>query len=168
MVAKELGSVHLAVLRHDLKELRGAPSKGEKTEELDRDGRTPLFYPVRDGELAIALELLGHGANPNAQDKILETPLHFAARNYRTQIAEVLLQHGADVDVQDMHGNTALWRAVYESRGRGEMIRFLRAHGADKDLQNKSGVSPENLARTIANYDVMQFLASGESPPLPF
>ena len=157
MATKDLGTVHLAVLRHDLKELRGALARGEKTEELDRDGRTPLFYPARDGEVAIALELLGHGANPNAQDKNLETPLHFAARNHRTQIAEVLLQHGAQIDVQDLYGNTALWRAVYESRGRGEMIRILRAHGADKNLQNKSAVSPEKLARTIANYDVMQF-----------
>jgi ankyrin repeat protein len=157
MVAKDLGFVHLAVLRHDLKELRDVLSRGEKADQVDREGRTPLFYPVRDGEVAIALELLAHGANPNAQDKNLETPLHFAARNYRTQIAEVLLQHGADVDVQDMHGNTALWRAVFESRGRGQMIRVLRAHGADKNVQNKSGISPEKLARTIANYDVMQF-----------
>jgi ankyrin repeat protein len=59
--------------------------------------------------------------------------------------------------MQDMHGNTALWRAVYESRGRGEMIRILCAHGADKNLRNKNAVSPEELARTIANYDVMQF-----------
>ncbi|HZS99231.1 MAG TPA: ankyrin repeat domain-containing protein [Terriglobales bacterium] len=157
MVAKDLGFVHLAVLRHDLKELKDVLSRGEKADQVDREGRTPLFYPARDGEVAIALELLAHGANPNAQDKNLETPLHFAARNYRTQIAEVLLQHGASVDVQDVHGNTALWRAVFESRGRGEMIKILRAHGADKNVQNKSGISPEKLARTIANYDLMQF-----------
>jgi ankyrin repeat protein len=157
MKAKDLDPVHLAVLRHNLPELQDALSRGLEADQLDREGRTPLFYPAQDGEITIVLELLGHGANPNAQDKNLETPLHFAARNYRTPIAEVLLQHGAHVDVQDFYGNTALWRAVYESRGRGEMIRLLRGHGADKDLQNKSGVSPAELARTIANYDVTQF-----------
>jgi ankyrin repeat protein len=147
MVAKDLDTVHLAVLRHDLPELKGALARGLEADKTDREGRTPLFYPAQDGEITIVLELLGYGANPNAQDNNLETPLHFAARNYRTQIAEVLLQHGAHVDVQDFYGNTALWLAVYESRGRG----------ADKDLQNKSGVSPAELARTITNCDVMQF-----------
>jgi ankyrin repeat protein len=51
-----------------------------------------------------------------------------------------------------------LSHAVFESRGRGEMIRLLLSFGADKALKNKHGVSPENLARTIANYDVSIFL----------
>jgi len=68
MVANDLGFVHLAVLRHDLKELKDVLSRGEKADQVDREGRTPLFYPARDGEVAIALELLAHGANPNAQE----------------------------------------------------------------------------------------------------
>lgn len=152
-----LDPIHLAVMRRNLQELKEVLAREPRPDSLDREGRTPLFYAARDGEITLALELLAYGANPNAQDKNLETPLHFAARSYRTQIAETLLHHGADVDVQDIHGNTALWRAACESRGRGEMIKILRAHGADKNLQNKSGISPERLARTIANYDVMQF-----------
>jgi hypothetical protein len=38
------------------------------------------------------------------------------------------------------------------------MIRLLLASGADKTLKNKQGVSPEDLAKTIANYDVSEFL----------
>jgi hypothetical protein len=61
--------------------------------------------------------------------------------------------------MEDSLGNTPLWRATFESRGRGEVIRLLRAAGADPWHANRSGVSPVALARAISNYDVAQFYA---------
>jgi len=46
---------------------------------------------------------------------------------------------------------------VFSSRGVGEVIKLLRAHGADPNAQNARGMSPLKLARTIANFDVRQF-----------
>ena len=43
-------------------------------------------------------------------------------------------------------------------QGRGDMIKLLLAHSPDKTLKNKHGVSPEDLAKTTANYDVSKFL----------
>jgi len=40
---------------------------------------------------------------------------------------------------------------------RGGLIALLRSHGADPHAENKHGVSPVSLARTIANYDIAQF-----------
>jgi uncharacterized protein len=153
-----LNAVHLAVLRNSIDELRASFSAGHDVNALDREGRTPLFYTAKDGETNLTSELLQHGANPNVQDINLETPLHFAAREYQVHIAKMLLDAGASVDVQDIHGNTALWRAVYYSRGRGEVIRLLLSRGADKYLPNKHGISPETLANTIASHDVKSFL----------
>jgi hypothetical protein len=59
----------------------------------------------------------------------------------------------------DTLGNGVLFRAVFASRGNGEIIRMLRAAGADACARNSSGVSPLSLARTIANYNVAQFFA---------
>jgi ankyrin repeat protein len=73
-------------------------------------------------------------------------------------LVKTLLAHGAVVDIQDAHGNTPLWRAVFESKNRGEVIEILLASGADKNLKNNYGISPLDLAGTIANYDAMQFL----------
>jgi len=39
------------------------------------------------------------------------------------------------------------------------MIRLLLLYGADKKLKNNHGVSPEDLANKIANYDMKPFLA---------
>lgn len=48
------------------------------------------------------------------------------------------------MDLQDRHGNEPLWTAVFNSRGYGELITLLLAHGAE-------------LARLIANYPAAQF-----------
>jgi uncharacterized protein len=130
-------SVHRAMMRHSLPEVTQALSQGGAVDALDEGGRTPLFYAAKDGDLPIIDELTRHGANPNAQDKSLETPLHFAAREYRLEAAQRLIESGANPNAQDNHGNTPLWRAVFESRGRGDMIKILLSAGADKTLKNK-------------------------------
>lgn len=55
------------------------------------------------------------------------------------------------------YGNTPLWVAVMNSRGRGEVIRLLLEAEAVADIPNKSGISTRSLAETISNYDNKQF-----------
>jgi ankyrin repeat protein len=95
--------------------------------------------------------------DPNTQDDDGWTPLHFAARGNSVEIVKLLLEASAAVDVRDAFGNTPLSNAVFNSRGLGDVIKILRACGADPYARNDSGVSPLTLARTIANYDVRQF-----------
>jgi ankyrin repeat protein len=127
----------------------------------DRGGRTPLFYASMDGDAPLVEQLIRGGADVNARDSNQETPLHFAVRGYHPGLAALLIENGAKVDAPDGYGNTPLARAVFESRGRGEMIRLLLSHGADKTLRNAHGVSPESLAESIANYDLTPFLTEG-------
>jgi ankyrin repeat protein len=154
-----INSVQRAVLGRSLAELKSALSAGEDVDCRDEDGRTALFQTIVDGTMELTSELISHGADVNARDKAGETPLHFAAREYRIDAARLLLEHGAQVDVQDEHGNTPLARSVFASQGRGEMIKLLLSHSANRGLKNKYGVSPEDLAKSIANYDVKQFFA---------
>jgi ankyrin repeat protein len=90
---------------------------------------------------------------------------HFAAQQYSVAVAELLLRHGADVAAENRYGNTPLGTAVYESRGRGDMIRLLLAHGADPDKPNHAGRTPAQLARLIANYPVAQLLEPPADTP---
>jgi ankyrin repeat protein len=87
------------------------------------------------------------------------TPLHFAAQASAADVARVLLDAGARIDARDSEGNTPLFRAVFASRGHGDVIELLRARGADPTIRNNHGVSPIDLSRTIANYNVRQFFA---------
>ena len=151
----DVAPIHKAVMKRSLPDVAQALAD---VDALDREGRTALFYAAQGGDTAIALELIRHGANVNAQDKEQKTPLHFAAGAYQVEVAELLLKNGAIVDAVDAHGNTPLSDAIFESRGRGGMIKLLLSFNADKSLKNKHGVSPEGLAKSIANYDVGQFL----------
>jgi ankyrin repeat protein len=86
-------------------------------------------------------------------------PLHLAAQEYAAHAARLLLEAGASVDLVDEHGDSPLFVATFNSRGRGDLIVLLREYGADPDLVNRHGQTPRGLAERIANYNVAQFFA---------
>lgn len=120
-------------------------------------GRTALIEATIEGREIIVQMLLRAGANTNAHDREGWTALHFAAQGHHVTIARLLIESGAEIDSVDAHGNTPLFRAVFASRGRGEMLCLLLDAGADRNRKNASGVSPLELAMTIGNYSVRQF-----------
>jgi ankyrin repeat protein len=126
---------------------------------VDRYGRTELHYAAFEGDASRVAELLASGLDPGTPDDDGRTPLHAAVQAWCLPCCVALLDAGAPVDPSDAHGNTPLSNAVFESQGRGELIKLLRDHGADPMHPNDHGVSPLRLARTIANYDVRQFFA---------
>ncbi|UOG77678.1 ankyrin repeat domain-containing protein (plasmid) [Hymenobacter tibetensis] len=126
---------------------------------LDSSGRSVLSFVVTYGNVAILQWLLTKGPALDQQDRNGWTALHFTAQAYTVEMAALLLAAGATVDVPDVYGNTPLWRAAFESRGRGAMLQLLLAHGANPDQPNDSGVTPRQLAETIANFDVKQLFA---------
>ena len=125
--------------------------------KLDEFGRSELHYAARDANKKLVARLLRRGADVNLADKNGWTPLHFAAQAQSAEVAAVLLDAGAQIDPTDVHGNTPLSTAVFESQGRGDTIKLLRARDADPFSQNKHGQTPVGLARLIANYDVKQY-----------
>lgn len=124
---------------------------------VDRLGRTELHEAALDGDARKVGELVAEGLSPEVADDNGWTPLHAAVQSWSAATCVALLEVGAQVDARDSNGNTPLWRAVFESRGRGDIIKLLREHGADPTLENNHGVSPVKLARTIGNFDVRQF-----------
>jgi ankyrin repeat protein len=126
---------------------------------VDRYGRTELHYAAADGDAEKVAALLAGGLSAGTPDDDGWTPLHAAVQAWSPSICIALLDAGAPVDSQDAHGNTPLWKAAFGSRGRGDIIKILRARGADPLLKNRHGMSPLKVARTIANSDVRQFFA---------
>ena len=131
---------------------------------LDREGRTALHYAACDGDIDSVCRLVADGADVNLQDKRGWTPLHFAAQARSKESVVYLLEHGAAVDVEDVHGNTPLSTATFNCRGDGSVIHILREAGADPKKENKHGVSPVKLARTVENFDLAQFYADVIDP----
>ena len=124
---------------------------------MDQAGRTPLHYSALSDDAAQVVELLGGGADPDASDKQGFTPLHMAAQQGSLDAARALLDGGASVDSVNAFGNTPLFVAVFNSRGRGDLIELLRSRGADPLHVNNADQTPAGLARLIGNFDVAQF-----------
>ncbi|MBA4263854.1 MAG: ankyrin repeat domain-containing protein [Comamonadaceae bacterium] len=123
----------------------------------DKKGRGPLHHAAAEGDASAVLELLASGADPNTQDADGWSPLHFSAQANAAEVTKVLLEAGANVHTLDKFGNSPLFRAVFNCKEDGTVIRLLRGAGAVPTLENSHGVSPVQLARTIANYNVAQF-----------
>jgi hypothetical protein len=80
------------------------------------------------------------------------TLLHLASQEHALAAAAALLNLGATVDPINSFGNTPLFVAVFNSRGRPEIIELMRSRGADPLHQNATGQTPAALAILIGNY----------------
>ena len=132
------------------------PKRRDRT-GIDRYGRTELHYAASENDVGKAQTLIKGKVDINAKDDNEWTALHFAAQANSLDIAKLLLEAGAEVDPMDSHGNTPLSTAVFNYRGNGELIAFLRKKNADPRRENHHGQSPVGLARLIANYDVAKY-----------
>ncbi len=145
-----------AVEKNDIPTVRQLLEAGYDANERDRGMSTPLMRAAFHGYSDLLTLLLGFGADANLVDKLGKTALHYAAQEQHETATKILLDGGAPLNAQDNYGNAPLHNAVYYSLGRGATIRLLRERGANENLQNGSGVTPLDLAKTIANYDVLQ------------
>jgi ankyrin repeat protein len=123
----------------------------------DKMGRTPLMEAVIQRNFEICKELIDTGATVNCREKRNWTALHFAAQEYDFKIAELLLSSGAEVDAEDDNGNTPLFRSLFGSKGKGEVIKLLLQNGANREHKNKSGISPLELALQVTNFDLERY-----------
>lgn len=157
-MSKNSDPVLTAVLRTDLVALQKVLDDGFDVNIPDREGRTPLVNAILGERLDIVESLLRAGGDVKISDSQGYTPLHHAAQRHSTAIVDALIAAGAEIDAKDSFGNTPLFRAVFESRGRGEVLRALLDAGANQHARNNSGVSPRELAASIANFDVLSLL----------
>jgi ankyrin repeat protein len=133
----------------DLLRVRDVLARGASPDARDREGRPPLVSAILGNSVALVGLLLESKADVGAADPHGWTPLHFAADEVLPQMVSLLVAKGADVNVRDDEGNTPLHRAVFSARGRDEVIRLLRKHGARDDVKNKSGETPKSLAERL-------------------
>jgi len=133
----------------DLIRVRDLLAKGASPDARDREGRPPLVSAILGNSVALVGLLLESKADPDAADPHGWTPLHFAAEEALPQMASLLLAKNANPNLKDDAGNTPLHRAVFSARGRDEVVRLLRKHGARDDVKNKAGETPRSLAARL-------------------
>ena len=96
--------------------------------ETDREGRLPLHYAAMANDVVEIEARLTAGDDPHLGDRMGFTPLHLAAQEGSLEAARMLLDRGAALDQVNSFGNTPLFVAVFNSRGRGDVrVRLVEA-----------------------------------------
>jgi len=113
--------------------------------------RTPLYFAVRENQMAVATLLLDRGANPfyNGEDLIE------MARLRRLPEMEALIEsHRGQSSLVNQPSQDALGTALADAAGRGqlEVVRSLLAQGADPNAPEE-GNAPHGRALYAAVYN---------------
>lgn len=119
----------------------------------DKAGRTALHYAANSNgrELDELRALLASGADIEATDDSGWRPLHFAAQKGSVDVVEMLVEAGATIDSTNNKGDTPLGVATASPHSTPEVLRCLRAHGADPYHENERGKSPIGRLTTFTN-----------------
>jgi ankyrin repeat protein len=100
-------------------------------------GRTGLDFAASFDNLAMAKELLEHGAHVDARDPVGNTALHWAAERSSMTVMHYLLAHKAAVDATNRRGETPLMVAAGQDQPAA--VRLLLDSGADPKKQDFTG-----------------------------
>jgi ankyrin repeat protein len=114
------------------------PRKGEEAANVPADAAVmkgdalgdAFYVACRNGELAIAQLLHGHGADINALGYFGATGLHWAAHNGHGDVVRWLLERGADLNLRDtkFHATPAGWAMENQHR---DLVLLIVEHGAE-------------------------------------
>jgi ankyrin repeat protein/truncated hemoglobin YjbI len=125
---------------------------GASLDDRGRYGLTALHYAVRGGKLPLIKLLLERGAQANALDENGLTPLlHLSKTRSKADpipVMELLVARGASVDARDENQGTLLM--YFARQGKAEPVKWLLAHGADRNARNQNGKTAAEIGRAHA------------------
>ncbi|PSN32604.1 hypothetical protein C0J52_26221 [Blattella germanica] len=108
------------------------------------EDETPLLKAIKWGNEEIAIKLLTHGANRNANNYYGNTPMHYAAEENLMKVVECLLELKCDFDCTNTECETPFLKAI--KRGIEEIAIKLLKHGANFNAKNDYGNTPMHYA----------------------
>lgn len=128
----------------------------------DEAGRSLLHIAVAVGNQEALAVLLDRGCDVNAQDGLGQTPLHYCAEYGNIEGAKRLLEAGANPDVLDRHGNSAIWSATFNARGKYALLSLILRYCSRESpgRENLHGMSPIGFARQIGDLEMARLLSA--------
>lgn len=145
-------------VRRDGREALSLLTKLDDVNIRNNNGENLLHVAIAYTNVDAAVELIQRGVDVNAQDRKGATPLHYAGAHHNVVVAQQILDHGGDFEIVDQHGNTPLWTAVFNARGKYDVVNVLLAKGAARTAhqKNKHGRSPIDFATQIGDTELVK------------
>lgn len=123
------------------------------------NGSGLLHYAISGNKFDIAMHLINSGINVNMTNAEDQNALHLICVNQNIEVAMALLDKGADINWRDKFGNTPMWTAVFNCKGKNYAIveLFIR-YNPDVMTKNKAGRSPLDFAIQVGNERLIELL----------
>lgn len=121
----------------------------------DEYGFSALHNVMSEEQFEIVAYLIKNGANVNIQNDQGISPLHLAG--YPKNV-ELLLNAGAEIDIIDFQGNTPLHSIASETDEYIDVVEYLISRNANRNLKNKAGQTPLNIAIEAGNEAMINVL----------
>lgn len=123
-----------------------------------------MHLAAKSGRLeAVKYFLLEFPYGVSSRDGYGCTPLHLAVQTPNIEVVSCLLTYGASVTAQDNNQRTPLHLAA--KSGRLEAVDMLvTMHGADTSIEDKDGLTPQQLATEFDQTNVTKFFESRLKP----
>ena len=125
---------------------------------INKFGQSLLHEAIIYKQHDIALDLLKRDIDVNIQDNKGQTVLHFISFYPDAILAEHILEKGGNLELIDSYGNTALWYAVFNARGKYEIVKLFMKYKSNQLVKNKSGRSPTDFAKQIKDELLLDIL----------
>ncbi|KAL7920862.1 ankyrin repeat-containing domain protein [Trichoderma austrokoningii] len=137
--------------------------KKAKVNQLDKFGRTPLFYAVWNGDVATVELLINAGAIVHLKDHLDGTPISYAICKQHEQVVDLLLRTGDAVKVEDDINNLFSTAA---GRGHDEVVELLlKTSRVDPNAPGPKTRTPLLYAVKGGHVDTMKTLLSQGADP---
>jgi len=146
--------LHAAAAERAPQSLRYLISRSDQAvDAINIRGETALMLAAKNGDLAMAEQLLRRGAQINRQGW---TALHYAAAFGQRQMVDWLLERDAYIDAESPANITPLMMAVRQ--GHEALAMHLVRQGADVSYRSHAGLTAMDYARQIGREDLATWL----------
>lgn len=85
--------------------------------------------------------------------------LHFCGEYTRVNFAEKLIEKRINVELKDKYGNSALCKAIFNYKGKYELVKLLIENGAIANSKNNEYKSPLELAILLGDEKLISLLS---------
>jgi hypothetical protein len=135
-----------------------------------KHGMTVLHYAVQSPNGKILMMLLARKeANITATNDNLDTPLHYFCQKYTapncTKPFRFFVARGANVNAANIHGETPLFKAIFNEGVRLLMVQMLLDNGAVVNETNVNGDTALHYAVRLGREDLVKVLLSYGADP---
>ncbi|MBR9859850.1 trypsin-like serine protease [bacterium] len=146
----------MAAEGNNLEALKAVMEDSEDKNIVDENGRSLLYYAIKNGNSDMVKFLLEQGVSPTKEDSYGSNPVFWAVSYGQSNILKQLLDRGASANGKDSYGDTPLHIAA--RRGDISSAGYLIAKGANLDAVNSRGWTPKKLAKKSKQKPMKKYL----------